>query len=109
MPACALKKALTVTPEAQVMHLELVVRSFTDGGRRLRASARTKLRLSQEQFDRYSDFACIYSACLAEARQLTSWTADKEAEVMKIFFQKFLGLIFCFFVFVVSRLIFNLT
>ena len=85
-----MKKSLTVTVESQVLHLELVVQSFVDAGRKLRSSARAKMRLSQEQFDRYCDFACVYASVLAEARQLSSWTNEKELAVRKLFFQKFL-------------------
>ena len=90
MASCPMKKSLTVTPESQVLHLELVVRSFVDAGRKLRSSARAKMRLSQDQFDRYCDFACMYASVLAEARQLSSWTNEKESNVKKIFFQKYL-------------------
>lgn len=88
LPSCPLKKALTVTKESQILHLKLVEKSFVDAGKKLRPSARPKMRLSQEQFDRYCDYACVMSAAVAEARQLSSWNAEKEGEVMKLFFQK---------------------
>ena len=85
---CPMKKALTVTEESQRMHLQLVVSHFLESGRRLRPSARARMRLSQESFDRFSDFACVYAATLVEARQLTTFTPEKEAEIMKFFFQR---------------------
>ena len=88
LPACPMKKALTVSEESQKMHLQLVVAQFTQAGRRQRPSARARNRLSQEMFERYCDFACVYACVLEEARQLTSWTPEKEAEVLKIFMQK---------------------
>lgn len=92
MASCPMKTALSVSEEAQIMHLELVVHSFLESGRKLRASARSRMRLSAEQFDRYCDFSCIYAAVLVEARQLTSWTPEKESQVKKIFLQKNLWL-----------------
>eukprot|EP00435_Cladocopium_sp_Y103_P004363 s5416_g1.t1 len=56
MSACPMKRALTVTEDSQVMFLKLVCQSFVDAGRRLRASARAKMRLNADQFDRYCDF-----------------------------------------------------
>lgn len=88
LPACPMKKALTVSEESQQMHLRLVVAQFTQAGRRQRPSARARNRLSQEMFERYCDFSCVYACVLEEARQLTSWTSEKEAEVLKIFMQK---------------------
>ena len=88
MQACPMKKALSVTEEAQCLHLRLVVHVFTEAGRRVRPTSRSRLRLSQEQFDKYCDFACIFAAALAEARQLTTFTPEKEAQIMKCFFQK---------------------
>ena len=90
MAACPMKKSLTVTPESQVLHLELVVQTFVDAGRKVRSSARAKMRLNQDQFDRYCDFACVYASVLTEARQLSSWTKEKEINVRKLLFQKFL-------------------
>ena len=85
---CPMKKALAVTEESQRMHLQLVVSHFLESGRRLRPSARARMRLSQESFDRFSDFACVYAATLVEARQLTTFTPEKEAEIMRFFFQR---------------------
>eukprot|EP00435_Cladocopium_sp_Y103_P029455 s2934_g7.t1 len=88
IPACPMKKALTVGAESQALHLQLVVKSYSEACRKLRPSARSKMRLSQEQFDRFCDFSCVYTAVLQEARQLSSFTAEKEAEVRKSYFQK---------------------
>ena len=70
------------------MHLKLVAYTFNEAGRRLRPSARPRLRLSSEVFDAYADFACLYAAALQEARLLSTWTPEKEEAVMKSFFQK---------------------
>lgn len=84
----ALKKALSVTDQAQVMHFRLVIQCYHEAGRRLKASSRPRVRWSQEQFDLHCDLACVYSAILDEARALSSWDQEKEAAVMKAFFQK---------------------
>ena len=88
MQACPLKKALTVSEESQSLHLQLVVCAFVEAGRKLRASARPRVRLSQEMFDKYADFACVFATVLQEARLLTTWKREKEHEVLKLFFQK---------------------
>ena len=87
-----LKRCLTVSEEAQTLHLRLVVASYVEAGRRLRASARPRMRLSTSQFDAYCDFACVYATALSDARLLSSWTDAKEQAVMKAFFQRFLVL-----------------
>ena len=83
-----LRKVLTVSPESQTFHLRLLVHAFTEAGRRLRVSARARMRLSVEAFDAMADYACMFSSVLSEARALSSWNSDKEAELMKSFFQQ---------------------
>ncbi|CAK9002075.1 Uncharacterized protein SCF082_LOCUS7183 [Durusdinium trenchii] len=83
-----LRKCLTVTPASQVLHMKLVVKTFLDGTRRLRASARGKARLSSGQFDAMCDFACAYSYVWEEARLTSTWDAEKEAAMEKAFFQR---------------------
>ena len=83
-----LRKVLCVTPQSQVMHLKWVVNQFIEDGRRLRPSARSRVRLSCDGFEAAADYACFYSAVLTEARQLSTWTSDKEEAVMKSFYQK---------------------
>ena len=88
LTAADLRKCLTVTPQSQVLHLCLVIKTFLDGGRRLRPSARSKARLSPSEFDKLCDFSCIYSYIWGEAKLLTSWTPEKDAAMEKAFFQK---------------------
>lgn len=82
-----LRKVLTVTEKSQVLHLKLVAHQFIEQTRRLRASSRSRMRLSSEQFDSLSDYACIYSAVLEEAKTLASFTPEKEELILKAFFQ----------------------
>ena len=62
---------------------------FRDAGRRLRASARARARLSAAQFDQICDFACVFSHVWTEARNLASWNDEKELAMDKAFFQRF--------------------
>lgn len=89
-----LRKVLCVTSLSQVLHLKLVAYCFAEDSRRLRASARARVRLSSEQFDTFADYSCFYAAVLTEARLLSTWTPEKEEAIMKSFYQKFLGLFF---------------
>ncbi|CAJ1431217.1 unnamed protein product [Effrenium voratum] len=83
-----MKQALTVTPESQRMHFELIVHTFVEGGRKLRPSARSRTRAAPEVFDRHADYACIFATILTAARQLSTWTAEKEEQLYKLFLQK---------------------
>lgn len=94
-----LKKALTVSEMAQVLHFKLVIHCYQENGRRLRQSSKSRVRWSGAQFDAHCDLACVYSAALEEARELSHWNSEKEAAVIKALLQKFLGSFFkCFFV-----------
>lgn len=88
MDSCALKKALTVGEESQMMHLQLVVHVFTEAGRKLRPSARSRMRPSPDLFEKLCDYACVFQAVLQEARTITSFNQEKEDEIMKLFFQR---------------------
>ena len=88
-----LRRCLTVTPESQVMHLKLVINSFQEATRRVRVSAKSRMRITPEQFDLWADFAAMYGTALHDARQLATFTEEKEAAVMRCFFQKHLVLI----------------
>eukprot|EP00435_Cladocopium_sp_Y103_P015413 s3816_g3.t1 len=86
----ALRKALTMTDQSQVMHFKLVIHAYTEAGRRLRTSSKPRMRWSPQVFDTHCDLAAMYSSVLDEARELSSWNSDKEAALMKAFFQKHL-------------------
>ncbi|CAL1150712.1 unnamed protein product [Cladocopium goreaui] len=83
-----LRRCLTVTPRSQSLHLRLVVKMFTDAGRRMRPSARGRARLSSSQFDQICDFACVFAHVWTEARALASWTEEKDHAMEKAFFQR---------------------
>ena len=65
--------------------------TFVEGGRKLRPSARSRTRAAPEVFDRHADYACIFATILTAARQLSTWTAEKEEQLYKLFLQKKLG------------------
>eukprot|EP00435_Cladocopium_sp_Y103_P044964 s474_g12.t2 len=88
----ALKKALTVTEESQVLHFRLVIHCFNEAGRRLRPTSRPRVRWGSQAFDTNCDLACVYQAILDEARGLSSWTEEKEKALMKAFYQRFLSI-----------------
>lgn len=74
-----------------MLHLKLVIKTFLESTRRLRASARAKARLSASEFDKMCDFACMYSYVWKEAKLLSSWTPEKDAMMEKAFFQRIFG------------------
>ena len=80
-----------MTEEAQSLFMRLVVHCYLENGRRLRPSARPRVRWSPSVFEAHVDFSCIYAAILREARALASFTPEKEASILKAFFQKFFG------------------
>ena len=87
-----LRRFLTVSELSQTMHLKLVVHAYSEAGRRLRPSARSKMRLSTDGFEKMCDFACMYANVLIEARGLATWSSEKEEAFLKAFFQKTLAL-----------------
>ena len=82
---------LSVTEEAQILHFKITVQCFLEAGRRLRASARPRVRWSPAAFEAHCDFACVIASVLREARQLASFNPEKEDAILKAFNQKFLG------------------
>ena len=72
------------------MHLKLVINSFQEATRRVRASAKSRMRITPEQFDLWADFSAMYATALQDGRQLGTFTAEKEDAVMRCFFQKLL-------------------
>lgn len=86
-----LKKVLSVTEEAQILHFKLTVQCFLENGRRLRVSARPRVRWSPAAFEAHCDYACVMASVLREARQLASFNPEKEMAILKAFTQKFLG------------------
>ena len=85
-----LKRCLTVTEESQKLHLQLVVAAYLEAGRRLRPSSRPKMRLSPSQWDSFCDYACMFATALKDGRLLSTWSDEKEAAVLKAFFQRLL-------------------
>lgn len=68
----ALLEPLTMTPMAQSMMMQLHVKKFLQDSRRVKASARKFVRASQEDFDKLSDYACIFAYLRQAAKVATS-------------------------------------
>ena len=81
---------LSVTPASQSLHIQLVIHTFGVAGKKLRASARAKMRASVDEFAMMADFACVYSKVLEKAHVLSTWTEKLEKTVMKCFLSKLL-------------------
>ena len=73
------------------MHLQLLINTYVEAGRRLRPPAKPRMRLSVEKFENMVDYACMFSSVLTEGKALSSWSAEKEAAVMKAFYQQYFG------------------
>ena len=85
-----LTKILTVSQISQPMHIKVLIQSFTTAGKKLRASAKAKMRPGVEDFNKLADFACVYAAVLEKGRQLKDWTSEKEQVICKCFMSRFL-------------------
>ena len=68
----ALHEALTVTPTAQKMLMDLHVKRFGQATRRVKASARRFARSSPEDFEKLVDYACVFAYLRQSAKQATS-------------------------------------
>ena len=63
---------LTVTPLAQEMLFELHINQFIKATRRIKASARARVRASPDEFDRLVDYACVFAALRNAAKKESS-------------------------------------
>eukprot|EP00435_Cladocopium_sp_Y103_P036922 s204_g9.t1 len=68
----ALHEALTVTPMAQTMLMDLHIKRFAQATRRVKPSARKLQRSSPEDFEKLVDYACVFAHLRQSARQATS-------------------------------------
>ena len=62
-----LKQTLTVDAQSQKMFLELVITQFVLKTRKLRMNQRGRARLSNSDWDRYVNFACVFRSVMHEA------------------------------------------
>lgn len=87
-------EVLTVGPIAQTMLMELHVHSFTEATRRVKLSARARLRCSVEDFEKLVDYACLFAALRAAAKTASS---DKSVDekLLRAFMAKILVEIQC--------------
>ena len=83
----ALQEPLTVTATAQQMLMELHVRSFTNASRRMKATSRSKARLSAEEFEKLVDFSCIF-ARLRDSAKMLKFDKSVDDKLMEAFLNK---------------------
>ena len=62
-----LKQTLTVDAQSQKMFLELVITQFVLKTRKLRMNQRGRACLSNSDWDRYVNFACVFKSVMHEA------------------------------------------
>ena len=65
-------EVLTVGPIAQTMLMELHIQGFMEATRRVKASARARLRCTVEDFEKLVDYACVFAALRAAAKTASS-------------------------------------
>ena len=82
-----LKNILVMKPRGQENFMTLQIRAFEKAGRRLRASARTRLRLNASEFDKLADYACLMDSVREAARLFTSEPAV-DAALLSAFYAK---------------------
>ena len=68
----AVKPYLVMTPRSQEMLMTLHVRQFEKAGRRLNASARSRLRLSATEFEKLADYAAMMESVRVQAKLVNS-------------------------------------
>lgn len=80
-------EVLSVTPLAQSMLMELHVASFLEASRRVKPSARGRLRPSTDAFEKLVDYSCIFAALRSAAKRASS---DKSVDdlLVKAFMAK---------------------
>ena len=82
---------LTVTPMAQAMLMQLHVHVFTSASRRLKGSARNRVRANMEEFEKLVDFSCIFANLRQEAKKVSSDTSV-DGKLMEAFLARHLDL-----------------
>ena len=87
----SLKDILTVSPMAQVMLMELHVHSFLQASRRLKVSQRARLRASPDDFEKLTDFACMFASIRQKVKQVSS-DPGVDGKLLEAFMAKFLGI-----------------
>lgn len=78
---------LTMTPASQLLFMRRVVTCYSSKALKLRASVRTRCRLSPDEWDRLADYACILRR-VVEAVRTTTGLDDTVVESLK---KSFLG------------------
>lgn len=61
-----------MTPLAQQMLFELHISQFIKATRRIKASARARVRAGPDEFDRLVDYACVFAFLRTAAKKASS-------------------------------------
>ena len=83
----AVKPFLVINPRSQEMLMTLHVRQFEKSGRRLKPTARSKLRLNTSDFERLADYAAMMESIRAAAKLVNS-KPEIESAIVSAFYAK---------------------
>ena len=91
----ALAEYLTVTPLSQTMLMELHIKLFNEAARKVKPSARSRIRASSEEFEKLVDYACMFAA-LRNAAKLARCDSKVDEQLVNAFLSKLLDLFMIF-------------
>ena len=74
-----------MTPDAQLLFVRRVVSAFTAKASKVKASMRSRLRLSPDEWDKTADYAALVSKVCESVRANTALTEDHIAQIHKSF------------------------
>ena len=86
----AMAEYLTVTPLSQTMLMELHIKLFNESARKVKPSARNRIRASCEDFEKLVDYACMFAA-LRNAAKLARCDSKVDGQLVEAFLSKLLG------------------
>lgn len=84
-----MKRLLVVTPTVQQAFLKNVIWTFAAGSKKVKASSRGKLRLTQSDWDQLVDYTCIMMALESDAKDVLGDEPEKRLEVVNSIEQAF--------------------
>lgn len=85
--ADGLAEVLTVTPMAQQMLMQLHIKAFGEACRKVRLSARARVRPTSDEFEKLVDFSCVFAA-LRNAAKSASSDKSVDGKLMDAFLSK---------------------
>jgi hypothetical protein len=80
---------LTVTAEAQELFLQFVITDYEQKGAKVkRATLRSRMRATSQEWDRYVDYSCLVTALIAKAREISSTTEETISKIHRSFMDR---------------------